>query len=134
MLNLGTFIKDEKTGKLTGVFYGVNMYPTNLVFEPETSREGKLYYKIFAQSQNTRAEAGAAWLKASKHEKGKPYIDVKLDSPGLAGTFFGRLNASDGAPNQYHLTWNEAKHAPKADANAAPAEAPVRRQPAALTP
>ena len=40
MLNLGTFAKDEKTGKLTGIFYGVNMYPTKLIFEPMQSEKG----------------------------------------------------------------------------------------------
>jgi hypothetical protein len=46
MLNLGTFEKDHKTGKLTGVLYDVNMYPTKLIFEPETSSGGNQPCKV----------------------------------------------------------------------------------------
>jgi uncharacterized protein (DUF736 family) len=72
MLNLGTFEKDPKTGKLTGTFYGVNMYPTKLIFEPKLSKDDKPYYDIYAQSQHATVEAGAAWPKTGKN--GKPHI------------------------------------------------------------
>jgi uncharacterized protein (DUF736 family) len=130
MLNLGSFEKDEKTGKLTGVFYGVNMLPTKLIFEPQTSEKGKLYYTIYAQSQHATVEAGAAWPKISQTEKAKPYIDVKLSSPGLATTFYGKLFESEIVPSQYHLLWDEPRHMPRVEAKATPTEAPAR-QPAA---
>jgi uncharacterized protein (DUF736 family) len=128
MLNLGAFEKDDKTGKLTGTFYGVNMYPTKLIFEPGASEKGKLYYTIYAQSQHATVQAGAAWPKVSQGENAKPYIDVKLASPGLASTFYGKLFENEVVPNQYHLLWDEPKHTPKAEAKATHAEAPARRQ------
>jgi uncharacterized protein (DUF736 family) len=107
MLNLGTFDEDHKTRKLTGIFYGVNMYPTRLIFEPETSTKGDLYYKVYAQSQHATVEAGAAWPKTSKGENPKPYIDVKLSSPGLAQPFYGKLFENETVPGQHHLLWEE---------------------------
>jgi len=133
MLNLGTFAKDEKTGKLTGIFYGVNMYPTKLIFEPMQSEKGNLYYTIYAQSQHATVEAGAAWPKVAKNEKARPYIDIKLNSPGLASTFYGKLFESEVVPNQYQLLWDEPA-TQKAEAKAAPTEPPTRRQAPALTP
>jgi uncharacterized protein (DUF736 family) len=134
MLNLGNFEKDPKTGKITGVLYGVNMYPTKLIFEPEVSGKGDPYFRIYAQSQHATVEAGAAWNKTGKN--GKPHIDVKLDSPGLASTFYGRLTPSEVVPNQYSLTWSEPKPAPKAEAKDAPAEtvSSKRQMIAGLTP
>ena len=115
MLNLGTFETDSKTGKISGVFYGVNMYPTKLIFEPNASNEGKPYYKIYAQSQHATVEAGAAWPKTTRNEKARPNLDVKLNSPGLSGTFYGKLFESDVVPNQHHLLWDETRSTPKAE-------------------
>jgi hypothetical protein len=45
---------------------------------------------------------------------------MKLDSPGLAATFYGRLYEDGVVPNQYRLTWDETKQAPKVEAKDAP--------------
>jgi hypothetical protein len=71
-LNLGSFEKDESSGKISGVLYGVNMYPTKLTFEPAVSEKGSPYYKIFTETQQATVEAGAAWPKTSKNENARP--------------------------------------------------------------
>ena len=133
MLNLGTFDTDAKTGKINGVLYGVNMYPTKLVFEPEVSGEGKPYYKIYAQCQHATVEAGAAWPKTARNEKARPYLDVKLNSPGLAGVFYGKLCVSELVPAQHHLLWDEPKPAMKAEAKPTSSSHPATRMESDLT-
>jgi len=137
MLNLGAFERDDKTGKITGVLYGVNMYPTKLVFEPMASEKGTPYYKIFAQSQHATVEAGAAWPKIAKNEQARPYLDVKLSSPGLAAPFYGKLMESETVRGQHHLLWDEPKVAPKAETRATNGQTSgtsAVRQAATLTP
>lgn len=107
MLNLGSFNKDDKTGKISGVLYGVSMVPTKLIFEPMNSERGTPYYKIFAQAEGATAEAGAAWPKVAKNEGAKPYMDVKLISPALAAPLYGKLFESDVVPGQHNLLWEE---------------------------
>src|ERR1700681_2032706 len=116
MLNLGSFEKDESSGKISGVFYGVNMYPTKLTFEPAVSEKGSPYYRVFAETQQATVEAGAAWPKVAKNENARTYLDVKLNSPGLARTFYGKLFESEVVPNQHHLLW-EPETTPKAEPN-----------------
>ena len=47
MMNLGSFETDNNTGKISGVFYGVNMVPTKLIFEPATSEKGQSVLQNF---------------------------------------------------------------------------------------
>jgi len=126
MLNLGSFRKDEQNGKISGVFYGVNMTPTKLIFEPAISDKGKPYYKVYAETELAVVEAGAAWPKVAK--TARAYLDVKLDSPGLAQTFYGKLVESDVLPHQHQLLWEAPELNPRTEAtpsrrsvNAAPA-------------
>ena len=107
MLNLGAFQKEPTSGKITGVLYGVNMLPTRLIFEPATAENGNAYYKAYASCPDAVVEAGAAWPKSPKKDKGKPYIAVKLSSPALAAPLYGKLFESGILPDQYHLLWDE---------------------------
>lgn len=127
MLNLGAFKKDDKSGKISGVFYGVNMSPTKLVFEPQVSEKGNVYYKVYAETEQAVVEAGAAWPKTSKNENARPYLDVKLNSPGLAQPFYGKLFESSVIPNQHHLLWDAPDNAPKVEVVANPGQTQGRR-------
>lgn len=128
MLNLGAFEKEEKTGRIIGIFYGVNMTPTQIVFNPAKSEKGAAYYKVYAQSKRATVEAGAAWPKVTKNDKARNYLDVRLNSPALPAPFYGKLMESEIVPNQYNLLWDESYAAPKAANN------PAQRQAPALTP
>jgi uncharacterized protein (DUF736 family) len=116
MLTLGTFSKDKQSGKISGVLFGVNMLPTQLIFEPTTSAAGSEYYKVYAECRSATVEAGAAWPKISKTESAKPYLDVKLRSPGLAAPLYGKLFESEVMPDQHHFLWSEPNPAPKHEA------------------
>jgi len=109
MLNLGTFEKDEKTGRISGVFYCVGMHPTHLVFEPAVNDKGKNYYKIRADtlSKIVSAEAGTAWPKVAATGKATHYFTVRLNSPAFANPLYGKLYPDERAPGRYCLLWEE---------------------------
>lgn len=104
--------------------------PAKLVFEPETSNGGKSYYKIYAQCQHATVEAGAAWPKIANNEKARPYLDVKLNSPGLSGAFYGKLFPTELVNGQHQLLWDESRAVP----NATPSAGSTVRHAAHLTP
>ena len=60
-------------------------------------------------------QMGADVMVTCLNEKARPYLDVKLNSPGLSGTFYGKLFESDVVPNQHHLLWDETRSTPKAE-------------------
>jgi uncharacterized protein (DUF736 family) len=113
MMSFGTFEKDDLTGVINGNFYAVGLQPTLLTLEPAVSRRGRQYYKIFAHSHNTSAEAGAGWPHVSQGQNPKSYIEIKLNSPAFAATFYGKLYPSDIIPNQYRLLWEAPQTLPK---------------------
>jgi uncharacterized protein (DUF736 family) len=112
MINLGTFQKDQKTGRIAGYFYGVNIAETKLVFEQASGEKGQKYYKVFAEAEHVTVEAGAAWPKVARTEGAKAYLDVKLNSPGLNQPIYAKLFQSDVVSNQYHLLWDAPKQSP----------------------
>jgi uncharacterized protein (DUF736 family) len=135
MLNLGSFQKDEKSGKISGVMYGVNMHPTNLIFEPTASDKGSPYYRVYAECEQAVVEAGAAWPKIAKNENARSYLDVKLNSPALGRPFYGKLFESDVIPNQHHLLWTEPDAAaPKPEITTNVGQTPRRYPSASVTP
>jgi hypothetical protein len=68
MLTLGTFEKDPKTDKISGTFYGVNMYPTKLIFEPSTSGKGNPYIPSMPKASTRPSKPEPHGLKRARVE------------------------------------------------------------------
>jgi uncharacterized protein (DUF736 family) len=73
---IGRFIKDPG-GLLQGRIYGLGLRPISVVLEPQTSKEGKPYFKVIADPLIEPHDVGSAF---ERQKDGMTYYAVALDS------------------------------------------------------
>lgn len=104
----------DQYGALHGKIRGLGIGVTSVVLEPQTSKEGKPYFKIIADPAREAYEVGAAF---EKQKDDMTYYSVSLESPVLATPIYGALFPDKDDPNNFNLVW-ERTPAPKLDAKA----------------
>lgn len=100
-VKIGSFAMD-KDGYLQGRIFGLGMGITPVMFEPQTSRDGKRYYRLIADPVMEGYEIGAAF---PRDKDGMLWHTVSIDSP----LFPAPINAAlfpDREGGGYNLVWN----------------------------
>ena len=80
-MKIGTFTQDNQ-GVLHGKVYGLGLGVTSVVFDPQTSKDGKEYYRLIADPANEAYEIGVAF---PKEKGGMPYHSVSIEISGARG-------------------------------------------------
>jgi len=99
-MKIGTFIQSPD-GHLLGRIHGLGLVTTPVSFEPQTSKDGKSYYRLIADPTKDVYEIGVAF---PKEKYGKTYYTVSIDSP----MFPAPVNATllpDRDGGAYDLVW-----------------------------
>src|SRR5580698_9018085 len=94
-IRIGTFAADKK-GVMHGKIYGLGLGVTPVLFEPQTSKDGKSYFRLIADPAKDSYEIGAAFPREAN---GLNYYSVSIDSPVLpapinAALFSDKENAT----------------------------------------
>src|ERR1700689_2307396 len=76
-IKIGSFTTD-KNGLLQGKIFGLGLGVTPILFEPQTSKDGKRYYRLIADPAKSSYEIGAAFPREAN---GLNYHSVTIDSP-----------------------------------------------------
>jgi uncharacterized protein (DUF736 family) len=112
-IKIGVFATD-KQGNLQGKIFGLGLGVTPVLFEPQTSKDGKNYFRLIAEPSKLGYEIGAAF---PREKDGMVYHSVTIDSPILpapinAALFIDRENGN------LNLVWNRQDDVkePKAEA------------------
>jgi len=101
-IKLGKFARDAH-GSLYGRICGLGIGSTMVVSQEVTSREGKLYLKLIADSATGAYEVGAAF---PKEKDGMTYYSVNLDSPLFPAPLNAMLFPDKGNEGMYNLIWS----------------------------
>ncbi len=112
-MKIGTFIQD-RNGIMHGKIHGLGFGVISVMFEAQTSREGKPYFRIIADPARNAYEVGAAF---EKQKDGMTYHSVCLESPA----FMQPLNAAlfpDRDTGNFNLVWDRPLQASKLEARA----------------
>ena len=72
------------------------------MFEPQTSKDGKQYFRLIADPAKEGYEIGAAF---PKEKDGMPYHSVSIESPALSAPINAAL-FQDRESDAYNLMWN----------------------------
>lgn len=100
-VKIGEFAADN-TGVLHGRIFGLGLGVTPVLFEPQTSKGGKRYFRLIADPANEAYEIGAAFPK----EKGETvYHSVSIESPALPAPINAAL-FQDKDSGTFNLVWN----------------------------
>src|ERR1700722_15052104 len=75
-VKIGTFVTDKK-GVMHGKIYGLGLGVTPAMFEPQTSKDGKSYFRLIAEPAKEAYEIGAAF---PRDKDGMQYHSVSIDS------------------------------------------------------
>jgi uncharacterized protein (DUF736 family) len=112
-VKIGNFEQDKK-GIMHGRIFGLGIGVTPVMFEPQTSKEGKQYFRLIADPANEAYEIGAAF---PKDKDGMIYHSVSIESPVLPAPINAAL-FQDKETGAFNLVWSrqEIEHAPKAEA------------------
>ena len=112
----------HENGGYAGELYGLGLGVRDVTFSPVPAKLGKgpdFVLRTGPLEGFDGYELGAAWAKTSK--KGKTYLSVKLDGPGLVAPIHCALTQQqDGS---YVLAWNRKQAQAEADTEAEPAAA-----------
>lgn len=115
-MKIGLFIQSPD-GSLIGRIHGLGFKTVAVAAEPQTSRDGKSYFRLIADPAKDVYEIGLAF---PKEKDGKTYYSVSIDSP----MFPQPINATlfpDRESGGYNLVWNrQDRNDLKAEANATP--------------
>ena len=100
-IKIGTFAADKK-GVMHGKIYGLGLGVTPVMFEPQTSKDGKSYFRLIADPAKEAYEIGAAF---PKDKDGMAYHSVSIESPALPAPINAAL-FQDKESNTFNLVWN----------------------------
>ncbi|MGE3622344.1 MAG: DUF736 domain-containing protein [Bdellovibrionales bacterium] len=100
-IKIGAFTAD-KQGVLQGKIYGLGLGVTPVLFEPQTSKDGKSYFRLIADPTKTGYEVGAAF---PREKDGMVYHSVSIDSPVLPAPINAAL-FPDRESGGFNLVWN----------------------------
>jgi len=100
-IKIGTFTADKK-GVMHGKIYGLGLGVTPVLFEPQTSKEGKSYFRLIADPAKEGYEIGAAF---PRDKDGMAYHSVSIESPALPAPINAALFL-DKESGAYNLVWN----------------------------
>lgn len=101
-MKIGTFMQSPD-GSLLGRIHGLGMVTTAVSFEPQTSRDGKGYYRLIADPAKDVYEVGVAF---PKQKDGKTYYSVNIDSPMFPTPVSAALFPDKGNQGVFSLIWN----------------------------
>jgi uncharacterized protein (DUF736 family) len=101
-MKIGTFIQSPD-GSLVGRIHGLGMVTTAVSFEPQTSRDGKGYYRLIADPAKDVYEVGVAF---PKQKDGRLYYSVSIDSPMLPQPINAALFQDKGDQIVFNLIWS----------------------------
>jgi uncharacterized protein (DUF736 family) len=121
-MKIGTFLQDQE-GNIHGKIYGLGLSPVSVLFDPQTSKDRKPYYKLIADPVGSAYEIGAAFEKT---KDGMIYHSVSLDSPVFAAPINVALFPDKDRDGIFNLIFDRAQQMPKMDASANVGQ-PVRR-------
>ena len=100
-IKIGTFSADKK-GVMHGKIFGLGLGVTPVMFEPQTSKDGKQYFRLIAEPAKEAYEIGAAF---PKEKDGMAYHSVSIESPVLPAPINAAL-FQDRESGTYNLVWN----------------------------
>src|SRR5580698_10400783 len=100
-IRIGTFAADKK-GVMHGKIYGLGLGVTPVLFEPQTSKDGKSYFRLIADPAKEAYEIGAAF---PRDKDGMAYHSVSIDSPVLPAPISAAL-FPDRENGGFNLVWN----------------------------
>ena len=100
-IKIGSFTADKK-GVMHGRVYGLGIGSTPVMFEPQTSKDGKQYFRLIADPAKEAYEIGAAF---PKDKDGMAYHSVSIESPVLPAPINAALFL-DKESGAYNLVWN----------------------------
>src|SRR5271170_4793585 len=100
-VKIGTFVTDKK-GVMHGKIYGLGLGVTPVMFEPQTSKDGKQYFRLIADPAKEAYEIGAAF---PRDKDGMLYHSVSIESPVLPTPINAAL-FQDKESGNYNLVWN----------------------------
>ena len=110
-MKISTFYLDPD-GVFHGRIQGLGLDSVLIISQEIKSKDGKLYYKLFADPLGDAYEVGRMWPK----EKGDlHYYSVSLESPFLAAPISAALFPSSDEQNSFNLIWDRPKSASKAE-------------------
>lgn len=100
-MKIGAFEADRK-GVLHGRIFGLGLGVTPVLFEPQTSKDGKSYFRLIADPVNEAYEIGTAF---PKEKNGTVYHSVSIESPALPAPINAAL-FQDKESGDFNLVWN----------------------------
>ena len=100
-IRIGTFMPDKK-GVLHGRIFGFGLGVTPVSFDPQTSKDGKEYFRLIADAGKEGYEIGAAF---PKEKDGMAYHSVSIESPSLPAPINAAL-FRDKESGVFTLVWN----------------------------
>jgi uncharacterized protein (DUF736 family) len=105
-VKIGSFIQDKK-GIIHGKMYGYGLGVISVLFEPQTSKDGKSYFRLIADPAKDAYEIGAAF---PREKDGMNYHSVSIDSPVLPAPINAAL-FPDKETGTLNLVWNRQDEA-----------------------
>jgi uncharacterized protein (DUF736 family) len=115
VMKIGSFQRDQY-GNMTGKIYGLGFGAVPVSLEPETSKDGKPYFKVIADPHADSYEIGAAF---EKQKDGLTCHSVSIDSPALKAPLNAALFPDKEQAGAYNLVWDRPEPPkPKLQANA----------------
>lgn len=105
-IKIGTFSADKK-GVMHGKIYGLGLGVTPVMFEPQTSKDGKSYFRLIADPAKEAYEIGAAF---PRDKDGMVYHSVSIESPALPAPINAAL-FHDKESGTLNLVWNRQDEA-----------------------
>ena len=126
-LKIGSFQASE-TGDIYGTVHGLGMGATPVVFATQFGKDGRIYYRLIAETETAAFEIGVAF---PKDKNGLLWYAVTIDSPMFPAPISAAL-FGDRDKKNYNLVWSrEDQSSPKVGNNSEPFVRPTHAQ---LTP
>ncbi len=101
-MKIGTFVQNQD-GSLLGRVHGLGFVTVAVAGEPQSSRNGKDYYRLIADPAKDVYEIGFAF---AKQKDGQTYYSVSIDSPMFPLPVNAALFQDKGNPGVFNLIWN----------------------------
>jgi len=101
-MKIGTFALDND-GVLRGRIYGLGLGAVHVVFDPQTSKDNREYFRLIADPAKDAYEIGVAF---PKEKSGMNYHSVSIESPVLAAPVNAALFPDKEHPETFNLVWN----------------------------
>jgi len=131
VMKLGTFQTDQY-GTLNGKLCALGVGVIPVAFEPETSKDGKPYFRVMADPYGEGYEIGAAF---EKQKDGMTYYSVSLESPAFKAPINAALFPDRSREGIFNLVWDRPEQQkPQMQAKAEAGQTQARRQMGATMP